>query len=388
MRKNRIAWLLIIPAALILYIFENNTGTRALLFSVIMIPAVSALLLYLPRFELSAELQLPDTLSRGESGKGALILENSGRFPVYNAEAVLTIKNLFSGATHSASVNCSVHGREKIKADLRIGSEHSGKLDIRVPVIRLYDPLGLFVRKLECDASGSVMIPPEISPIDVALAETADFLQDSLSYSAQKPGYDPSETFRIREYVPGDPIRQIHWKLSEKTDKLLVRDLGLPIVEHMLILLETASFGGEPISDDTADGMLDMLFSLSSALLRAEIPHTVGWKGAFGDYQSCEINTLDELFGLLEPILSVSHSAGDDTVIRSFFSDNIQCSFAHAAVITPAPETDIELLYQGNRITALLPEDGGFKTDDPASEINTVYYSQSKLKSGETVLEL
>ncbi len=66
---------------------------------------------------------------------------------------------------------------------------------------------------------------------------------DSDEYSMRKAGYDPSETFAIREYQPGDRIRQIHWKLTEKFDSLMVRDYGLPIQNTVLLLLETGSPG-------------------------------------------------------------------------------------------------------------------------------------------------
>ena len=35
---------------------------------------------------------------------------------------------------------------------------------------------------------------------------------------------DPDEPGEIRLYVPGDPVRRIHWKLSAKKGELLVRD--------------------------------------------------------------------------------------------------------------------------------------------------------------------
>ena len=35
---------------------------------------------------------------------------------------------------------------------------------------------------------------------------------------------EPEETGGIRPYIPGDPVRRIHWKLSAKRDELLVRE--------------------------------------------------------------------------------------------------------------------------------------------------------------------
>ncbi len=37
---------------------------------------------------------------------------------------------------------------------------------------------------------------------------------------------EPEESGNIRQYIPGDPVRRIHWKLSAKKDELLVRDMA------------------------------------------------------------------------------------------------------------------------------------------------------------------
>ena len=47
---------------------------------------------------------------------------------------------------------------------------------------------------------------------------------ESFRYSGSRPGDDPGETFDIREYREGDSIRQIHWKLTGKMDRLIIRE--------------------------------------------------------------------------------------------------------------------------------------------------------------------
>ncbi|MFR7744089.1 MAG: DUF58 domain-containing protein [Acutalibacteraceae bacterium] len=44
--------------------------------------------------------------------------------------------------------------------------------------------------------------------------------------------------FQIRDYVPGDSQRQIHWKLSHKYDKLIVKDPSLPITRSAAVFWE------------------------------------------------------------------------------------------------------------------------------------------------------
>ena len=51
-----------------------------------------------------------------------------------------------------------------------------------------------------------------------------------------RKGSDPSEMFDIREYVPGDDVRAIHWKLSSKTDELILREASEPSHYDVAIL--------------------------------------------------------------------------------------------------------------------------------------------------------
>jgi uncharacterized protein (DUF58 family) len=44
--------------------------------------------------------------------------------------------------------------------------------------------------------------------------------------AARTRGAVSGDMIDIKEYLPGDPVRNIHWKLSEKTGKTLVKVLG------------------------------------------------------------------------------------------------------------------------------------------------------------------
>lgn len=60
----------------------------------------------------------------------------------------------------------------------------------------------------------------------------------------QPEASDDADT--IRDYVPGDPIRRIHWKLSAKTDRILIRDMSPSqenVAEAAAVREETASPG-------------------------------------------------------------------------------------------------------------------------------------------------
>ena len=42
----------------------------------------------------------------------------------------------------------------------------------------------------------------------------------------------------LRDYREGDRLSRIHWKLSQKMGRTLVKELGLPLSDHLLFLLD------------------------------------------------------------------------------------------------------------------------------------------------------
>jgi hypothetical protein len=198
-------------------------------------------------------------------------------------------------------------------------------------------------------------VSPTLFPVQVTLTQQATPDPEGEHWSATRPGSDPSETFAIREYLPGDPVRQIHWKLSQKLDTLMLRELGLPVAEETLLLLET-SFPAAP-EGDAMDKALTALLSVSQALAADGIPHQVGWKDrALGEPVVYGVRSQQEFADLKARILSAACAVDDESIGVCFQRWAPGSIYAHTAVFSPTPDTNVVSLCQGNRVTLLLPE--------------------------------
>jgi len=160
---------------------------------------------------------------------------------------------------------------------------------IELSVIELTDIFGLSRWNVKRTESHKLLVMPVPLDIQLRINPSTKTALDSDEYSMYHPGSDPSETFAIREYRPGDPLRSIHWKLSQKTDQLLVRELGMPVTENILLLMkvESAEFGY--ISTIAA-----ALYSVSCKLVSLDIHHEIGWMG-MNEYISREISHMTDL---------------------------------------------------------------------------------------------
>lgn len=87
-------------------------------------------------------------------------------------------------------------------------------------------------------------------------------------------GNDPGEVFDLRGYTPGDDIRSIHWKLSEKTDELIVRENSEASHTRHALLVDVPFFleDGSPSTAQVSDA-LGLAAALGSQFIQLNIPH-------------------------------------------------------------------------------------------------------------------
>lgn len=94
------------------------------------------------------------------------------------------------------------------------------------------DPFGLLRRVLATREPSSVLVVPRVHRVDVLLGRA----QMEEEEAEERAG---SETFHsLREYVPGDPQKLIHWKSSARAGKLMVRRMVDTTVPWLLVVLD------------------------------------------------------------------------------------------------------------------------------------------------------
>ncbi len=97
------------------------------------------------------------------------------------------------------------------------------------------DPFGLLRRVLATREPSPVLVVPRVHPVDVRIGRA----QTEEEETEERAG---SETFHsLREYVPGDPQKLIHWKSSARAGKLMVRRMVDTTVPWLLVILDVNS---------------------------------------------------------------------------------------------------------------------------------------------------
>ena len=346
MWKRRLIWALTVVLTAGLYFFDNHAGTLLLLLTSILLPLAGFLALLCP---LSAGLTVQRAAGKGQLAVGRLSLKNGGILPIARVRLDIACRNLRTGQCVTETVKGWLPPRRCRETEFTLRCRHCGRIRLEITGVTVCDLFGLVKRRRACQAGAAFTVLPDLFEPEVVLESSAVSLPDSDTYSADRPGSDPGETFAVREYVPGDPLRTIHWKLSEKTDRLMVREFGQPVVNEVLLLLETAGKKEAAVQD----AVTEVFASLSAALLTRGCAHQVGWQGEDGALCLQTLAQPEELGPMLEELLCLSPRE-DGSVARCFSAQSPHCGFAHVLVVASRVPAGLRELVSGNRVTLLL----------------------------------
>jgi len=300
MAKNRIVLLIWLFAVVMLHVFGNNFGTMVILIASAAIPVLMIVLSGIAAGRMAVGLLIPDTLAYGEVLNVDVNIKG-GRMLLGYVKCEILLINQFTGERHTKEM--ITDSANVANAGFLFDRKNCGLYSVTIIRLDAVDMFGLHSWRIKHDARSSTLVLPELFDINIEIDQSKASALDSDEYSMNHPGHDPSETFAIREYAPGDPLRSIHWKLSQKTDKLLVRELGMPIINSILLLLEV------PTLNEADAGYLNsiagILFSISHSLVFCNMPHTLGWFDALSKkHEYREITNQRELDAAFAELLA------------------------------------------------------------------------------------
>lgn len=350
---KRLIWIGAAALSGLLYLFENHAGTLTMLVSVLVVPIFGLLPLAGKGIHLEVDLQRAQ--EKGARTKAALTVTNRSILPKPRLRMNVSCRNLRTGEAAGSRLELSLLPRQKKRIEFSFDCPHCGKVELSVVDAQRSDVFGLFDRALSCEIHKSFTILPSLFEPSVSLEHSDMAMPDSDAYSAAKPGGDPGETFAVREYVPGDAIRRIHWKLSEKTEKTMVREFGLPVVNEVALLLEN----GGAVSAGEVDAITEVFASLSARLTDSGVSHQVFWRGGDTDaLREYSVTDGDGFSAMLEELLELPPGE-DGSVARGFWETHPHCPYSHVVIVGGRIPAGVRDLYNGNRVSILIPRRGG-----------------------------
>lgn len=361
----KLGWLALEAISLVLFLYFGSGTALALAVLLALIPVISFFVNLYIRRRLDISTAASVNLRKGEGGEFAVVLDNPAIFPVFRVRCTIRVENQLNREAHMLRVTTWAPPKRKQKTVLNTGSDYCGRLRISVERTVLYDCFGLIGVRCKCNAVAHMTVQPDTFEPGISIIPTPHSSEDSDSYSQDRPGSDLTETFQIREYVPGDSPRQIHWKLSGKFDKLIVRDPALPITRNVLVYWERTGESGDPA---VIDAQAETVVSVCRSLIDQSVQFTIGWNDT--DRNLCilhEIHDLDELVAVIPRLLRATGAKEGISGAGLLLQTGASALCAHMVYIAEEPQSEVLELQRFGHVSMLLcgktPLDGATMFD-------------------------
>ena len=251
MIQRRILYFTVLTGSLVFFWAYRQWLSGLLLTLVVLLPLFS-LLLSLPAI-LSCKIQVvcPTAVTRGSAS--TVSCEAKAWLPLAQVGVRFTAIGSFDGR------------KKRLQLGRPLPTAHCGAIRLKKCRAWVCDYLGLFCVPVGKKQDRLVLVrPTALKPQTVP-----DLSRFISSVTRPKAGGGYSENHELRLYRSGDSLKQVHWKLSAKTGKLITRESMEPIRSRMLLTMELR---GNPTQLDVK---LGRLLWMSRYLLECQLPHSI-----------------------------------------------------------------------------------------------------------------
>ena len=275
--KSVIRGVLIIALTFFLAIFYGSNVLALLGFGEIVFWVVSMVLLSMAVGNVNARLSIPLTLT--EQGMGVKVYAEDvweGRIKPGKIEYQVFVQNYLTGT------------KEKIwlpdQGVYLYKVEYPGKYEFELRKIRIYDWSGLFHVNKKVRSIHYVEVNPAHYAVCMNVSnQLRNFMGEGDEHDSMQAGSDVSEIFDVREYQEGDRLQSVHWKLSARTDSLMVKINSLPKTCNIALIVNPGGMfyhrqgRKDSFSVEERIILLQIVASVSFSLMDQGCPHYVVW---------------------------------------------------------------------------------------------------------------
>lgn len=201
----------------------------------------------------------------------------NGALPVFHGKAKFSLYDARGTKLYSASWDFRGNPDKHVVIPIELSGMYCGKFKLKLDYLQICSLFSLLHKRVRSKISAEVLFYPQISPLYVTVSEAIRYFSAESDESDDVlPGTPHAPMYQLREFQAGDKVRQIHWKLSARTDDLLVRDVGMPDGFPVLLFLQWKN-ADKKVSASRYSSFLEYAASLSFSLLEAKCSHFIIW---------------------------------------------------------------------------------------------------------------
>lgn len=229
------------------------------------------------------EADLPFSARSGKEIDQAVFtftLKNTGILPLSGIQLRLLILDQSGKKTEEKKLFLSLKAQSRRNFSLNFSSPYYGRFQIVLEKIRLYSFFSLaWVTKKTHLTQEAVFLPQPV-PVPLKVSEKTRYFTPEGEDTLETPFTPASASGSLRDdihkYQPGDRLGLVHWKLSARTEDLLVRSPGSSEGFPVLLFLDLV-IPAQGESPRQISAFLQCTASLSFSILEMGCSHLMVW---------------------------------------------------------------------------------------------------------------
>jgi len=256
--------------------------THTLFVFVLLMPLGTVFQLIMARLTVKTTFRVSSQTPRKRSPLLAnAIIKNKGLLPYSLIEASLTLPDKKGEKLKDCRFVFSLMPFSSCSIDRSIEFAFRGEWQIGVNCIYVYDFMRTVRLRIPVKCQTDILVIPRMLTLEETNLDSQG--KRTSPKALHSRGCDNTDIEDIRAYRPGDSRKSIHWKLSTKSEDLIVKEFTDNSILASVILCSTESFGfANSASDqprklkaeyeDTADAhSTDLAIEIALAIIRREL---------------------------------------------------------------------------------------------------------------------
>lgn len=284
-----------------LYYFLHSHFLFMTLVLLAFLPVVSLITAYVIKRNVKITLAGASDIgaSAGKFKKGEVIYlkikaEHRTPFLCLDCKITLKVENPFYTSDGERVISIPLRVLRPYEVEIPIVATYPGVVTVEATKVAVKDLMGLWFFKKNISEKKEFIILPNKIP-DVTYDRSVYEIGMTESEESTKRGNDFSEVSDIREYIPGDSLTNIHWKLTAKKDELMVKERTSMSDSQLVVVLELSK-----ASKMGLDRAIEVAYSLICLMIQDKITvNFMYWSANSFDFKEYRIDyeqDLDEAY--------------------------------------------------------------------------------------------
>ena len=269
-------------------------------------------------------------------------VKNKSILPIANMRMHYYVYNMSGNFSYDYEFYATMSPKQQRKFGFAVSFDHVGLYDAGVKTVEIFDIFGIFRVRFEPDNSCKIQVLPRKLRMDKLPSDTK--MQTESSRAVTASAVSGSDYTGVREYVYGDPMKTIQWKLSAHSATLVTKLLESYTNTGITMVL---NFAVPDFDDDVRSSLFDAILETSAAVgdyaHREGLDFEVMFQNSGIKHRFAPVSVND--YGQMLHRMRISPCSDKNSGCTTLLQEDCAGSYAQANIILCTSYINDEIIY-------------------------------------------